>query len=128
MEVWEKLSSMYHSPSWHCDLQLSQREGTRERSCCTNCPLQTGQKEREEPKASITHIDGKCHRIRGSELKGCSSPIPFQRIISGKSFGFKFVSVPHLMLRLWSQRIRPVCLFSALLPSARSLGRCFGYR
>lgn len=94
-------------------LQLSQREGTQEHSCCTNCLLQRG--EREEPKASVTHTEGKGHRIKCSEPTSCANPTPFQRIISGKSFGFKFASIPRLCFSFGpkelDQSVRPELSF-----------------
>ena len=57
--------------------------------------------EKEEPEASITHIDDKGHQSKGwaknaTQLLFSPSYILQANLISGKSFGFIFASIPPL--------------------------------
>lgn len=122
-EVRGILSSVHCSPSWHCASSSPRGRGTWEHSWCTNCLLHMRDRKREgeEPKASITHIDGKGHRIKCSELKSCSNPIS-----SSESFWANPLDSNLLQSLTYASALIPKNQTSLFLLSFPSLWQKFG--
>lgn len=81
--------------------------------------------EREEPKASITHKNGKGQQ---NQVQWAKRLLNFYSLPVNHFRQVLWIQIcinPSFMPQLSSQRIRPVCWFSAFLPSDRNLGRCF---